>query len=106
MKALGDPTLFVGQYLRRTVGGVYGLETIEEGPAVAGYRWARCAILDHVKRDGTMGLDICGGHEAWWKAIAASVDDGPAVQVTQNMLDGAPWCEVWLRAKPEGGRDA
>jgi hypothetical protein len=99
VKADGDPTLFVGRYLRRTVGAAYGLEVITEENGRVGYRWTTCRILEAQRRDGTQGLDICGGHEAWWKAIADSVEDGPEVRVTQNMRDGAPHCEIWLRRK-------
>ncbi len=99
VRAQGDPTLFVARYHRRGFGPTYGLEEIVERPGEAGYRWTKCNILEMSRADGTLGLDICGGHEAWWQQIAASVEDGPEVQVTQTMKDGAPFCEVWFRRR-------
>lgn len=99
-----DPALRIGRYLRGAVGRAYGLEVIREDEGDVGYRWTRCGILEHLRRDGTEGLAICEGHEAWWREIAKSVEGAPEVRVTQNMRDGAPWCEVWLRAQTGKGR--
>ena len=99
-----DPTLFVGRYIRDTVGNGFGLQVVFEEPGSCHYRLTRCTLLEKARARGTEALDICEAHEEFWQTVARSVVDGPSVRFSPTMRDGHDCCEVRLRGLDVAGR--
>src|SRR5947208_5463130 len=95
VKADGDPTLFLGKYIRETVGNGFGLQVVSEESGDCHYQLTRCTLLEKMKERGVTGdFDICEAHEEFWQTVARSVVDGPSVRFSPTMRDGHPTCEV------------
>ena len=95
-----DPTVWVGRYIRDTVGTGFGLRVVSEEAGTCHYQLTRCTLLEKMRARGTGELDICEAHEEFWQTVARSVGAGPSVRFSPTMRDGHPCCEVWLRGVP------
>jgi hypothetical protein len=102
----GDPTVFVGRYIRDTVGNGFGLQVVSEAPGSCHYQLTRCTLLEKARARGTTELDICEAHEEFWQTVSRSVVDGPSVRFSPTMRDGHFCCEVRLRGLDVAGRGA
>jgi hypothetical protein len=89
--------MWLGKYIRDTVGNGFGLQVISERPGDCHYRLTRCSLLENARSRGVAGqLAICEAHEEFWATVARSIAGGPSVRFAPTLRDGHFCCEVHL----------